>query len=138
MIILLNDPSSANSSSLDSSDFLRTEEDELIGHTPRGSTTLQRLTTSRRTRITNACINLLHAFLFLWNCSSNVQVSHAVESRAITAVTILLTFRKTGGREVDIPLIDEVYSVFIGMQQSGLSRIAAFAIDQISRLRMQC
>lgn len=138
MIILLNDPNCANTSSLESLDLLRLEEDQPIGRVPRGSTTLQPPTMSRRTRITKACINLLHAFLFLWHCSSNVQVSHPVESRAITAVTILTTLGKRGGCEVDMPLIDEVYSVFLEMQRSGVSRIAAFAIDQISRLRMQC
>lgn len=138
MIILINDLSSATTSSSESSDPLRTEEDEMIGRIPRGSTLVQPPVTSRRTRITNACSNLLHAFLFLWDCSSNVQVSHPVVSQAITAVTILFTLGERGACEVDMPLIDKVYSVFLEMQRSGVSRIAAFAIDQISRLRVQC
>lgn len=137
MMILLIDPSSASRSSLESSGLLRTKEAETIGHIRRGPTLLQPQSPSRCTHMTNACVDLLHAFLFLWNCSSDPQVSHPVDSRAITAVTILLTLGKSAGYGIEMPLIDEVYSVFLEMQRSGLSRTAAFATTEISRLRIR-
>lgn len=83
----------------------------------------------------NACINLLHAFLFLFRRSCIVSISYPLESRAIAAAKILLIDAKDTGCRIVLPLVDEVYSVFVGMQGSCASRNAVSAIEYIRRTR---
>lgn len=133
MVILLNHRDRANPPSLDGFKSLRADESATVRSPPLSTRGL----TSGHARVINACTGLLHAFLFLWNCSSTMPVSHPVESRAVTAVTILLTDGKRSRHEMDWPLVDEVHSVFLEMRSSGVSRIADFAVEHISSLISQ-
>lgn len=85
----------------------------------------------------SACIKLLHAFLFLRRRSCIVYYSHPLESRASTATMILIADAKDSGSRVILPLVDEVCSVFVDMQRSGVSRIAVSVVEQISRARAE-
>lgn len=85
----------------------------------------------------SACINLLHAYLFLLRCSCKVHLSHPLESRVMTATKILLTDAKVTGCRVVLPLVDEVYSGFLEMQDSHASQSAASAVECIRRTRTE-
>ncbi|KAM0724028.1 hypothetical protein Q7P37_001019 [Cladosporium fusiforme] len=142
MIILLNRPDLRHPPSLEEScpQSMRTEEEASVTrHSPDNSSSFQPSSEASRKRARttiNACTGLLRAFLFLWNCNTKHQVSHPVESRALTALTILLSSAKRAGFQIDIFLVDEVYSVFLEMHRSGVCRVATFAVEHISRLRM--
>lgn len=85
----------------------------------------------------DACINLLHAFLFLFHHNCIVNASHPLESRAVTAAKILLADAKDTGCRAMLPLLDEVYSVFVDMQNSHASRNAISAVEYIHRTRTE-